>query len=119
MASVRQIGFPCSGFAHHNDVGFFDGYVVVEFALHQPLVVIVNRNRHDLFSLVLSNNVLVEKYLYLAGFDQFKIGGETSVVVTFLFFTKNLVCLGHAFIANVRLITRDHQVYIFFAAAAK
>jgi hypothetical protein len=68
---VRQQGLAASSWTYEEDVRLRELHIVAPRPVHlDALVVVVNRYRQLLFSLILPDNVLIEKALHLLRFGQ-------------------------------------------------
>ena len=69
--STCQQCFPGSGTTHHDNVWFFNLYIITAVFLQKTLIMVVNRYGKKALRIILSDYVLIEEFLYFYRFGQF------------------------------------------------
>src|SRR5690606_31875180 len=80
---------------------------------------VVHSDRDDFLGFVLTNNVLIQEFFDLPGLHELEVWREACLRFTLLLLLKDLARLCDAFVTNMGMYARDHQIHILLTSAAK
>src|SRR4029453_13323702 len=114
---LGQEGLARSGWPKQQDVAFLELNIPCNHLAIYALVVIVNRNRQDLFCPLLADYVLVKDSLDFGWLGNIRRRALILVVVNFL--GDNIITQVDAFVAKINCRTRYQLANLVLALAAK
>ena len=120
---ARHEGLARTGASHHNYIAFLYLYAVVVFRLLKSLVVVIHRHGQTALCVVLTDDILVEIFLYLARLRHL-LKFKLSILLLLVFVEQScrlnyLVSLHGTALAYISVNTRYEQLDVFFATSAK